>query len=295
MEDLKRMAVFAAVVDAGSFTAAARTLGLTKSAVSKQLGILEDKHGVRLLHRTTRSVTATDAGIAFYRRCAEIVSISQAALAELVTHGETPRGRLRMTVPLGLADPFLAEPLAAFLKGNPELEAEVEVSDEVVDLVGEGWDLAIRVGKLTDSSLIARRIAALDLVVCASPKFLRTIKTPKTPADLAPLPFVIYSPLGNPQRLKFRKGKARAQVRTSGRVVTNSGPVLRRQLIAGLGLGLLPRFFVAEDLDAARLRTVLPAWSLQAAGVFAVFASGRLVPPKVRRFVDHIAAWHSAG
>ena len=288
MEDLRRMAIFAAVVDAGSFTAAARALGLTKSAVSKHVGALEDRHGVRLLHRTTRRVAATEAGAAFYERCAEIVATADAALAELVSHGDAPRGRLRMTVPLGMANPFVAAPLAEFLLHNPQLEAEVEVSDELVDIVGEGWDLAIRAGRLQDSALVARRIAEVDLVICGKTR----PRGCRAPADLAALPFVVYAPLGNPLRLKLRKGTARAQVRAGGRVVTNSGPVLRRMLLGGVGFGILPRFFIADELAAGRLVELLPGWSLPRGGVYAVFPSGRLVPPKVRRFVDHLVAWH---
>jgi DNA-binding transcriptional LysR family regulator len=293
MDDLRRMAIFAAVVDAGSFTAAARTLGLTKSAVSKQLALLEDRHGVRLLQRTTRRVTPTEAGIAFHRRCAEIVATAEAALGELVTHGDRPRGRLRISVPLGLADPFLAAPLAVFLQQHPDVHAEIEVSDELVDLVGEGWDLAIRAGQLRDSGLVARRIAPLELVIIAAASRFTRARAPRSPADLARHPFIVYGPLGNPHRLKFQCGRRRATVRTTGRVVTNSGPVLRRLVLAGLGLGLLPRFFVADDLATGALVEVLPRWSLPAAAIYAVFASSQHVPPKVRHFVDHVAAWHA--
>lgn len=290
LEHLRRMAVFAAVVDSGGFAAAARRLGMTRSAVSKQVGVLEGALGARLLQRTTRSIRLTEVGALFHPRCQALVEGAESAWTEARAQVAEPRGRLVATAPLGLGEAFVAPLLPAFLGRYPAVEVSLTLSDEVVDLVAEGIDVAIRAGRLEDSALIARRLTSVPLVVCAAPAYLAAAGTPSIPEDLAAHDWITYTPLGIPNRLAFRRGDALHKVRPGGRATTNNGAVIRALLLAGRGVSLLPRFYVREDLDAGRLVPVLEAFDLPTAGVFAVHPHVRHVPLKVRAFIDHLAA-----
>ena len=282
------MGVFAAVVEEGGFSSAARALGLTRSAVSKQVALLEERLGAQLLRRTTRRIRLTEAGEVLYPRCRELLDIAKTATDELDALIDSPRGRLVVSAPLGIGEAFLAPRVPGFLARYPQIEIDVTLDDAVVDLVAGGIDVAIRAGRLADTSLVARRLRDLRLVICAAPTYLQDAAPIVVPADLEGHSWVSYSPLGLPQRLRLVRADRSADVRLGGRATTNNGAVLRSLLVAGQGVGVLPAFYVDADLAAGRLVPVLPGWQLPRAGIFAVFPPADPLAPKTRAFVDYL-------
>lgn len=289
MEEFAGLAVFAQVVEARSFSAAARSLGMSKSAVSKRVARLEDRLGARLLNRTTRRLSLTEVGAAFYERCARIVSeLEEAELA--VTHlSSEPRGTLKLNAPVTFGQLQIAPAVPELLARHPELRIDMLLSDRVVDLVEEGFDVAIRIGTLPDSTLVARRLAPDRRVVCATPGYLERYGRPHTPADLEAHNCLGYSFLGAQSEWRFRGPRGERAQRVRGNFQANNGEVLRAALLQGLGLALMPTFIVGRDLAAGRLEAVLEEHELAPGGVYAVYPHGRHLSPKVRAFVDFLA------
>jgi DNA-binding transcriptional LysR family regulator len=289
MDKLTGMAVFARVIDAGSFTAAAAQLGMSKSAVSKAIAALEDRLGARLLNRTTRRLALTEVGRAFYERCARIVA--EAEEAELaVTHLQlTPRGTLRVNAPVSFGALHLGPALAGFLVRYPELKVEIELTDRFVDLLEEGYDVAVRIATLPDSSLIARRITANEAVVCASPAYWQRHGRPSVPQDLADHACVTYAYNPNPHEWPFLDADGRpVTVRVDGPLHTNNGDAALHAALAGLAVVRLPRFICAPDLAAGRLEAVLNDALPPPNGIYAIYPHSRHLSAKVRAFVDFL-------
>jgi len=287
MDDYRRLAVFVSVVDAGSFTEAASRLGITKSAVSKQVAELEKRHGVELLHRTTRSLRVTEAGRFVLRAARDMVAAAEAALEVLAEERDEPRGVLRITAPIGLGESLVAPRLAEFLAAHPRVSVELSLSDERTHLVDDRFDLAIRAARLADSSFVARKLAEVPLVVVAALAFLREHPV-KRPSELAGYDVAVFEPLGSPMRLDFSRGRERQAVSVSGRLVTNHGPVTLRYALDGGGFAVLPRFYVADAIERGELAVALEEWSLGAIPVFALYSS-RHQPARVRAFVEVLA------
>jgi DNA-binding transcriptional LysR family regulator len=290
LEHLTAMAVFARVVEEGSFSDAARALGLSKSAVSKQVGRLEDRLGVRLLNRTTRRLSLTEAGTAFYEGCRQLVADAEAA-EQAVTHlASAPRGTLRVNAPMSFGQLHVAPALPDFLARYPDLGLEMQLNDRTVDLVEEGYDLAIRIGRLPDSSLIARRLAPMRRVVCAAPAYLDRHGRPQHPRELAHHECLIYSYLSWGREWRFKGADGEIRVPIAGRLEMNNGDALLAAAREGHGVLLLPSFLVADELRAGTLEPILTDWCGEEAGaVYAVFPAGRNLSPKVRVFVDFLA------
>ena len=290
MDKLTGMAVFARVVEAGSFTAAATQLGLSKSAVSKTVAVLEDRLGARLLNRTTRRLALTEVGRAFYERCARIVA--EAEEAELaVTHLQlTPRGTLRVNAPVSFGALHLGPALPAFLARYPDLRVELELSDRFVDLLEEGYDLAVRIAEaLADSSLVARRITVNQMVVCASPAYWQRRGRPRVPQDLARHACVTYAYNPTPHDWPFVEGGQRpSSVRVSGPLHTNNGEAALHVALAGLAVVRLPHFICASDLAAGRLETVLDDAMPAPNAIYALYPHSRHLSAKVRALVDFL-------
>lgn len=285
MENLRRMAVYAAVVDAGSFTAAAGKLGLTRSAVSRQIALLEDHLGVRLLNRTTRRLHLTEAGERYYDACARIVAVADEAHAAARSLHSTPRGRIRVSAPVishGLLMPLLQQ----YLQRYPEISLDLTLEDQYVNLVQEGVDLALRIGHPTDSSLIARKLAQVDQVICGSPAYLERQGTPRQPQDLISHQWISYSLLASPGRLVLTRGRSRQTVRVAGQLQVNGGPAMRDALLAGMGLTQIPRFYVGRDLRDGDLTEVLAEFSGKRSQLYAVYPHREHLPLKVRLLVD---------
>lgn len=285
--DLTDMLIFARVVEAMSFTAAARRLELSKSVVSARISALEERLGVRLLHRTTRRLALTDDGVRFHDRCARLAAEADEAVA--AAQGDAVRGLLRLTAPEGFAQRHLVPPLAAFVERHPDIRLDLSITDRKVDLVGEGYDVAVRIAaRLADSSLVARRLRSDRIVLCAAPAYLARRGTPRAPAELVQHTCLRYSRQRPREEWAF-EGLA---VTVDGPLAASSGTLLREAAIAGVGIAVLPESEIADELAAGRLVTLLDG-ALRAAdlGVFALHAPRP--PARVRALVDHLAACFS--
>jgi DNA-binding transcriptional LysR family regulator len=286
--DLNQIVYFIRVVDGGSFTAAARALDVRKSTVSRKVAELEERLGVRLLHRTTRKLGLTEAGRTYYARCAELAASFERAEAEVSTFQQAPRGRVRITIPLnyGFIAPILRELLAAY----PEVELELLSTDRMVDLVEEGFDVAIRVGHLADSSLVARRLGTARMSLMASPKLLAAQPPPKAPEGLAAVDCLLFSRDAQRGGWRLRRGRQEVTVAPRSRFVVNDFEMLHDAAVAGLGVALLPPAPCAADLREGRLVPVLEGWTGPEFTVSAVYPSARHLTPKVKTLVDLLAA-----
>lgn len=289
MDSLDGLPVFAKVVETGSFTGAAEAMGLSKSAVSKQVSKLEARLGAQLLHRTTRRISLTEVGQAFFERCERILSeIEEAELAVSRLQDE-PRGTLRLNAPTPFGIQYLSPLIAEYMARYPEVSVDVTLNDRFVDLVEEGYDLAVRITKLKDSSLIARRLAGFRILTCASPEYWNRHGRPTAPQDLAEHEALIYHYLPSPEDWRFEGPDGTITVPMRARLKSNNGDVLRAAAVAGCGVIRSPAFIVGEDVKAGRLETVLGDWSATDAAIYAVWPPNRHLSAKVRTFVDFLA------
>ena len=288
MDALSGMAVFARIVESGSFTAAARGLGLSKPAVSKQLARLEARLGARLLNRTTRRLSLTEAGRLFHQRCVRLLADAAAAEQAVAELAEAPRGTLRIGAPMSFGQLHLAPAIAPFLARYPELRIDLSLDDRVVDLVGEGHDLAIRIAELPPSRLVGRRLAINRRVVCAAPAYLRAHGVPRQPRELAQHQCLNYSYLASGDDWRFRGPAGAESVRVAARFTANNGDVLRQAAVDGMGIILSPSFLVGDDLRAGRLVALLDGWQAADTGIWALYPQARQLPRKVRALVDFL-------
>ena len=287
--DLNEIFVFAKVVQAGSFVRAARQLGMPKSTVSRKLFDLEARLGARLLERTTRSLRLTDTGRGYYAHAERILLELEEADAAVTELQAAPRGALRVSAPLNFAQ--LGPIGERFLTRYPEVQLEIACTDRVVDLIAEGFDLALRVGKLADSSLIARPLGTMRNVLVASPSLLDARGVPGTPEQLPDFPCIAFG--GAAERASWELLGAAGRsvlIRISPRFIVNDFDVLSSAAVSGLGIALLPAQRCVEDVRAGRLRRVLPEWSSIERPLQAVYPSGRHLSRKMTVFLDHLSA-----
>jgi DNA-binding transcriptional LysR family regulator len=290
MDHLDDMALFLKVLDLGSITAAARSLDLSPAVASQRLVRLEKALGVRLLHRTTRKLHPTPEGISFATQGRGLVEDLDALVNELRQSGTGVAGTLRLTTSATFGRLYISPLLPEFLAMHPNVKVSVDLNDRVVDLVTVGFDLAIRIGALDDSSLVARKLAPNRRVLVASPEYLKRRGVPKMPAELADHDCLILTGAQGRQdewRLEDGKGGETA-VRVQGRIESNFGELLRDAAVAGMGIALHSTWHVAEDLRSGRLRIVLPRYPLATTGVWAVMPQRRLMPARVRAFVEFL-------
>jgi len=289
--DMNRMAVFAAVVEQGSFTAAAERLSLTKSMVSQHVSRLEQELGAKLLIRTTRRLTLTEAGARYYQRCAEVVSLVNQANQELQGLTTKPAGVLRLTAPQVLGQSWLVPILSDFVRDNPGIRPVLICNDARLDLVSEAIDLAISVGALEDSSYRAQRIGGFDDVLCASRDYLAARAAPTRPEDLADLDYVghMWGNLPKIRTLTAPDGKRHA-IRLAPRIACNNLHAVKAFMLQGMGFGILPQIAAQPELDDGRLLRLLPDHHLQSGGIYAVHAYQQQAPLKVRAFIDYLKA-----
>src|SRR5262245_10018345 len=290
MDRLAGIPAFEGVVAAGSFAGAARALNLSVAAVSKQVRALEDRLGVRLLHRTTRQVRLTEAGQRFHERCQRILADLEDAEREVAERQATPRGRLRVSAPMSFGQRHIGPVVSAFLGRNPDVQVDLVLDDRFVDLLAEGFDVAIRIAELHDSSLVARRLCASRRVLCAAPGYLARHGTPVTPDELTAHRCIGYAYMASGCDWPFRTREGRRLVRVHGPVMSNNGDVLRVLALDACGVALLPTFLVADDLREGRLREVLPDQLDGDPAVWVVQPTRRHVPLAVRAFVDFLVA-----
>jgi DNA-binding transcriptional LysR family regulator len=285
MDSFAGMEAFAAVVERGSFTAAAAALQTAKSSISETVRGLEERMGVRLLDRTTRKVRPTEAGATFYRHCRRLLDAADAARAEARAAQKAPAGRLRVASPDAFADRYIVPGLPAFLGANTSVQVELVEGSSAAKLVEEGIDLAIRVVARPEPTLVVRRIATSRVVIVASPAYLAQAGTPARPRDVLAHRLIGFTPLA--WRDSWQLGKE--SVAVSPALLTNSGASLRAAALAGLGLAPAPEWLVADALVAGHLSRVLEAFEAPAVGIYAVYPGNRLITPTVRAFVDHLA------
>ncbi|KFX71577.1 LysR family transcriptional regulator [Pseudomonas taeanensis MS-3] len=287
MEQLKRMAVFATVVDRGSMVAAAEVLGMTPSAVSQQIRKLEDSTQVSLLHRTTRKLTLTEAGAVFYQSCAQVLALAEQAEQRLAELRDAPVGELRIAAPVGFSGRPICAALAPLLQAHRGLSLQLFFQDEQIDLIEQRIDLAIRVGKLEDSSLVARHIGETRMLLCAAPSYLAQRRPISHPQDLIGLDWLtmngelshklltLHGPDGDVQRLRIES-----------RVGCNNIVALRNFTLGGMGVSLQPAHEVREELATGDLRELLADWQLPAFGIYIVTPRRDAQPAKVRYAIE---------
>lgn len=288
MDKYREMQSFAAVVDAGSFVRAADALEASKAAVSRHVADLEERLGVRLLQRTTRRLSLTDEGQAFYQQCKDILGAIDTAEAEATSRAGEASGLLRVNAPVSFGILHLAPLWGAFASAHPKVSLEVSLADRLVDLVEEGYDLAIRISRLPSSSLISRRLAVTRLVLCASPDYLREHGRPETPDDLAAHRVISYSYFSGGDAWEFHGPKGEVRVKVQPRFHANNGDTCVAAALAHQGIVLQPSFLVGPALQSGQLVELLPQYRSAELGIYAVYSSRKQQPLKLRRLIDFL-------
>jgi DNA-binding transcriptional LysR family regulator len=288
--DLNDIVVFTKVVETRSFTGAAEQLGLPKSTVSRKLAQLEERLGVRLVQRTTRKLALTEIGEAYYERCARIVADVVAA-EQLVTDMQaTPRGRVRVTAPIDLSTWYLGAICASFMAHHPDVTVELEATDRITDLIEEGYDVAVRFGALTESTLIARRLCKIEMFLVATPAYLERRGAPAAVEDLDDHDRVLFTPNARVQGWTLVQGDASYEFGRPARFASNNVGAVRDAVLADAGISVLAEFMVAADIAAGRLVPVLPGWRGRPSDVHAVYPARQNLPPRLSLFLDHLAS-----
>ncbi len=290
MDRYAALQLFLRVVEDGSFAAAASHGGISRAQASKLIRALEDDLGVRLIQRTTRKLSLTEAGLQFHARVAEAMLALQEAAAEAAQRQTEPRGRLRVSAPTSFATRHLGDALTEFLRRHPRIELELDLSDQRADLVRDGFDMAIRIGHLADSSLVARRIAPARMMAVAAPSYLRTHGTPVHPQQLESHAGLLYTLTAHPGQWTFTHGGESVTVRLRGPLRAGNGDVLAGAALRGLGIAVQPTFIVGDAVRRGELQRILSDWELPDAAIYAVYPAGRAVPAKTRALIDFLAA-----
>ena len=292
MGSLTDMEIFSRVVTAGSMSAAGREMGLSPAVVSKRIRRLEERLGARLLQRTTRQIALTEEGQGFYERVVAILASIEEAESFVSRRNAKPRGTLRISAPTSFGRMHIAPHMGTFLAANPDLNLSLMLSDDFVDIVGDGYDLAIRIAELENSSLIARRLADNNRVICAAPDYLKHNGVPRDLEDLT-RHNCLYAI--NQEHWKLETEDGPIVQRVNGNLHTNSSEVVREALLAGLGIALRSTWDVGPQLQSGELQVVLPQYrASKRVGVYAVYPSRRFLPVKVRVFIDYLADLYGA-
>ncbi len=290
MDTLVCIKAFVAVVEEEGFSAAGRKLGWSKHVVSKYVGQLEDSLGVRLLHRTTRQVSMTTLGRAYFERSKPLLDEFQQLQLSVQDSHSSPQGELSISAPTTFAEQHLMGPISAFMAHYPSIQITLQLSDRYVDIVEEGLDVAIRIGDLPDSSLVARKLADLDMVMCASPAYLQQQGTPVHPDGLIEHTCLIDSNLRSRDRWPVLIDNQVHYIKVAGKLVVNSAAAMRVMALDGHGVGLFPGFVVGEDIATGRLVPVLSEYCYTRMGVYALYSHRRHLSAKVRLLIDHLTA-----
>lgn len=290
-QDLARIKAFIQVFDAGGFSAAARVHGRSKALLSKYVTDLEDYLGVRLMNRTTRKLSLTEAGEAYYREVSQILSQLDDLDATISEQTAAPRGILRVSAPRNFGEAALLEPLFEFVRLHPDVTLDLRLEDRMVDLVEEGFDVALRISKMADSSLIARKIAETTVSVCAAPSVIKAHGTPTSPEALRGLPCVVDTNMTGQANWQFSDGQRTISVHVDGPVRVNSpqGALVAAQ--KGLGFALLPSFLADPAIEKGHLVPVLTEFLPYRPFLQAVYPHRRHLSGKVRALIDHLVTW----
>jgi DNA-binding transcriptional LysR family regulator len=291
LPDLEALAVFARVAEAGSFSRAAEACGLSKATVSKIVARLEARLGTTLFHRTSRRLSLSETGRALAARAAAILAEAEAVEAEVMDQAAAPRGRVRLTAPMSFGLKHVGPLLPDFLSAYPDISVELELSDQMVDLVAGGFDAALRIGVLEDSSLKARRLREVKIFATAAPAYLDRHGRPETPADLRTHACFSYAYFASGARWRFLHPDGRDEtVLVSGPLTVNNSEALLPALLAGHGVAVQPDFMIGDAVEAGRLERVLPEWSLPSVALHVVTPPSSHRPSKVTALLDFLAA-----
>ncbi|WP_295558598.1 LysR family transcriptional regulator [uncultured Hyphomicrobium sp.] len=288
MDKLEAMNVLTKVVASGSFAEAARRLGVTRSAISKAITQLEQELGARLLDRTTRRVTPTEAGLAYYERCLAILAQISETEAQISRLHDEPKGVLKVNAPMSFGTLYLGSAIADFMDRYRDLKVELTLTDRMIDPLEEGVDVTVRIGAMVDSSLIARRISAARIVLVASPDYIARHGLPKTPADLVGHKCLHYGHSTTVPRWPLTENGAPISVPVAACLSSNNGDTLRDAALKGIGIARLPTFLMGADIAAGRLVVVLADYPPQDVMIHALYAPNRFLAAKSRVFIDFL-------
>jgi DNA-binding transcriptional LysR family regulator len=289
MDKLQEMSSFVAVVEAGSFVGGGDALGFSKAAISRHISELEQRLGTRLLHRTTRRLSLTDDGQRFFARCKALLATLDDVESEMTSNEGEVTGTLRVNAPLTFGTLHLAPLWGRFLESYPRVSLDVTLVDRVVDLVDEGYDLAVRISDLPSSNLVSRQLASTRMVMCASPGYIAQHGAPATLAELGTRAVIAYSYWATRDEWHFSGPDGAASVRIKPRMHTNNGDTCRLAALNGYGIILQPDFIIGTDLAAGTLVELLPEYRAASIGIHAVYSSRKHMPLKVRRMIDYLA------
>ncbi|VEE61740.1 D-malate degradation protein R [Shewanella putrefaciens] len=288
MDHFSALPIFVTVVECGSFSAAGQKLGLSKSAISKRITQLEQHLGIQLLQRTTRSLSLTDAGARYFEYIRPAVQLTQEGLDAISELQQTPKGNLRISVPMVFGRLYIAPLIAEFLKRYPDIQLQMQMDDKTTDLISGGFDLAIRIGEPPDSSLIARKIAPCLSVICASPAYLAQHGLPMVPSELTQHNCLFYSYFQDGVEWSFLSPDGMQRIQPKGNYQVNNSDAIHLACLDGLGIANLPRFIVESDLQAGRLQTILADFSLPEHGIYAVYPQRKYLPTKVTVLIEFL-------
>jgi len=285
---LDGMTVFVGVIDAGSFTAAARLLGHSTSYVSKQITRLEKRLGSRLLNRTTRTISLTDAGRAYYELCSQIVIDAENAERSINRLQETPGGLLRINAPVSFGSSHLLDVFSRFMQSYPAIKLELEFNDRLIDVVSEGYDVVIRVGAIKDSNLVARKITSSRSVLLASPDYIKRKGRPQCVEDLVQHDCIAYSLLPAPTQWAFYKDGVRSSITVEPRAMCNNAALEVAMLVQGIGIARMPMFTCEQEVASGALQVILEDYEQPQLDIYAVHPHRQYLTAKVRAFVDFV-------
>jgi len=289
MDRLQAIEAFVKVAELRSFTAAADALRLSRTSVSDLVKDLEERMGVRLLQRTTRRVSLTESGAAFLERVRLGLAALEEAEAEATTFAAKPRGVLRVNAPMSFGFRHLAPIVGDFLMAYPDVSVEFTLNDRVVDLIENNVDVAIRIGNLTDSSLISRKLASARMLLCAAPAYLKRNGAPKHPRDLPSHRCLAFAYWSEGQNWRFKRRADEVVVKVDARLWCNNGDAVVEAAAKGVGIAMQPDFIAGPLIRSGHLVEILPGWRAMELGIYAVHSPGPFVPAKTRAFIDHLA------
>ena len=288
MEHFSALPIFVTVVECGSFSLASQKLGLSKSAVSKRITLLEQSLGIQLLHRTTRSLSLTEAGARYFDYVRPAVKLAEEGLDAISELQQAPQGNLRIAVPMVFGRLHIAPLIPEFLCRYPKIQLQMQMDDKTTDLIAGGFDLAIRIGDLPDSSLIARKIAPCLSVICASPEYLARHAAPQTPQQLSQHNCLFYSYFRDGVEWTFFSPQGTTRIQPNGNYQVNNSDAIHQATLDGLGIANLPRFMVDTDLQTGHLQALLADHPLPEHGIYAVYPQRKYLPTKVSVLIEFL-------
>lgn len=293
MSNFSKIELFSRTIEAGSFSELGRKLHMAPSSVSRQISALEKELGVRLIHRSTRKISLTEAGQIYYERVSKILSELDEAQQAISQLQENPRGTLRVNAAIPFGERILVPVIPEFLSLYPELNIDLTLEDRAIDLVEARVDLAIRISKLDDSSIVARKLADNKFVVCGSKEYFESYGRPRNPEELSHHNCLINKNVYDSNTWQFRKGKTTQKFSAKGNFQVNTGGAVYRAMLSHLGIAVLPTWFIDEDVKQGLLQIVLKDYdvslpAMSDSGVYALYPAGRFLPPKVRVFIDYL-------